>query len=116
VNKIMRKIVLVLSILLIGMMLTPAVTAQTSENLEWGVEIGDQTFFDFYYWADSYMTLNENMYVNITGPMGTIPDPLTDYYDIPDTLADVKWVNGTDMGMMLMIFMYIWKIALPTGM
>ena len=112
----MRKIVLILSILLIGMMLTPAVTAQTSQNLEWEVEIGDQTFFKFYYWdLDGLPTFNENMYVNITGPMGTIPDPLADYYDIPDTLADAKWVNGTDMGMMIGILMYIWKIALPTG-
>jgi len=55
------------------------------------------------------------MYVNIIGPIGTIPDPLTDYWDIPDTIAMMKWVNGTDMGMYIAILMYIWKIAVPTG-
>lgn len=97
------------------MIATPPVTAQTSESLEWGVEIGDETFFEFYYWSEGYLTLNENVFANITGPIDVIPDPLTDYWNIPNITADVTWVNGTDMGMMLMIFMYIWKFAMPTG-
>jgi hypothetical protein len=118
VSKIKRKVILILSILLIGMMLAgpSPVTAQTSENLDWGIEVGDITNFSFYYWAEeSDITLNENMYINITGPMGVIPDPLINYSDIPDTPAEALWVNGTDMGFMLMIIIYVWKIAIPTG-
>jgi hypothetical protein len=39
VCKIKKKVVLIISVLLAGLMLTPPVTAQTSENLEWGVEV-----------------------------------------------------------------------------
>ena len=110
------RVILVLSFLLIGMMLATPASAQTSQNFEWEVEIGDMSYFSFYYWEEmSGTTIDEDIYLNITGPIDAVPDPLTDWWDIPDINADIKFVNGTDIGIMATVFLYTWKIAVPTG-
>ena len=96
------------------MMLAAPVAAQTSQNLEWGIEAPQMTYFHLNYEGDPY-PIDEDMYGNITGPLAAIPDPLTNFSDIPDTLVDLKYLNGTDLGMYIMWFLFTLKMAVPTG-
>lgn len=95
-------------------MLASPVAAQTSQNLEWGIVAPKMTYFHFCYEADPIM-IDEGIYGNITGPLAAMPDPLTNFSDIPDTLVDLKFLNGTDLGMFIIWTLFSLKMAVPIG-
>ena len=96
------------------MLLAVPAIAQTSQNLEWRIGVGDTFYYHFYYNSEPFL-VDEELYANITGPMAAIPDPLTNFSDIPDVPADIKYLNGSDPGMMILFVLFSLKMAVPVG-
>ncbi|MHA1964587.1 MAG: hypothetical protein ACXACG_03235 [Candidatus Thorarchaeota archaeon] len=109
-----RKVVATISTLILCLVMLTPVASQTSQGFEWIVAIGDEYQYDVSYWEGS-ITLDEDMYFNVTADPGTIPDLLTDWWAIPDLSGDVYYANGTDPGLMVLVFMFSWKMAVPIG-
>ncbi|MHA2047216.1 MAG: hypothetical protein ACW99G_20690 [Candidatus Thorarchaeota archaeon] len=114
----MKKLVTIItSILLIGVFLTPPVAAQTSEALEWNIEVGDLSHFNFRFYLEllSSDTI-EDFYFNVSQAPPAIPDPLTDWWSIPSPILESYWANGTDASSDLNLFIpFIFNVAVPIG-
>ena len=96
-------------------MFAPPVTAQTSENLDWGVEVVDMFYFNIDYWEGISVDINEDFYCNVTGPIPTIPDPVSSFIGIPDVPLTIEFLNATTMGLLLMFITFAMKVTVPTG-
>lgn len=113
-----RALQLILALSFIGMFLVSPVAAATSQGLEWGVVVGDTFEFTM---ESSEDDMSEDIYLNITGAATlAIPDPLTDWNDIPDDLdIGFWWANGTSMGFYVLVFLGLIStgamIAVPIG-
>jgi hypothetical protein len=108
-----RKVIALISTLLLGLVLITPVAAQTSQGLDWTVDVGDQYHFNVYYWEG--ILVHEDMYLNVTSNHAILPDPLTDWWNIPEPPIEVYYANGTDPGIISLVFMFSWKIAVPIG-
>ncbi len=116
VRKMKRLVMIITSVLLIGALLTPPAVAQTSESLEWSIEVDDQWHFNIYWWSEGYQSMEDDFYFSPSGIPAAIPDLLTDWWDIPDTLGNLYWTNGTDANINLgPFFNFVFKVAVPTG-
>ncbi|MFX1441491.1 MAG: hypothetical protein ACFFFD_14695, partial [Promethearchaeota archaeon] len=67
---------------IITMLSYPTVVAQTNQGLEWGYDPEDEVSFMMHLDAED-MQIDEEIYVNSTGPLPSIPDSLTNWSDIP---------------------------------
>jgi len=110
----LKREIIALTSVLIGIILIAPVAAQTSQGFEWTVEVGDQYRYNVFYWEEG-IYLHEDMYINITTNHLSVPDPLTDWWDIPEPPAEVYYANGTSPGMMSMVFIYTMKLVVPIG-
>ena len=110
----MRSKIIALTSVLLGLLLIAPVAAETSQGLNWTVEIGDQYRYNVLYWEEGTY-FHEDMYINITVNHLALPDPLTDWWDIPDPPGEVYYANGTSPGMLAMVFVYTWKLVVPIG-
>ena len=98
-----RALQLVLALSFVGMFLVSPVAAATSQGLEWGVAVGDSYEFTM---SSSEDDLSEGIYLNITDtPTLAIPDPLSDWGDIPDDF---------DIGFQRVVRIYEQKVDLAT--
>ncbi|MGY5852800.1 MAG: hypothetical protein RTU92_04465 [Candidatus Thorarchaeota archaeon] len=112
----MKRLVLIITIiLLIGVLIPPPVVAQTSEGLEWNIEVDDQWHFNIRYWTEGYPEMEDDFYFSPSGVPDAIPDPLTDWWDIPDIPGDLYWWNDTDASGLETFFDFLFKVAVPTG-
>jgi len=78
-----------------------AAAVPTDQGLDWAVAQGDV----FYYHAELYdlsesnplgvMNAAEDIYMNLTDPLPTIPDDMTSYMEIPMVMPESFFVNGT---------------------
>jgi len=114
------KVISIIMVLLPVMIFATPITAQTSQGLQWNISIGEQTFFHYYYWADHLHDENEDVYFNVTGSIGDIPNPLDDWWNIPDVAVEVKYLNGTEFSPgypspIDYILFLTWKTAVPIG-
>lgn len=111
----MKRKIIVLTSVLLGILLVAPVAAQTSQGLEMTTDPGNQYFYNVLYWEEG-IYLHEDMYVNITSNHLALPDPLTDWWDIPEPPADLYYANGTIPTMpFIMVFMYALKLFVPIG-
>lgn len=82
----------------VAMFFVSPVAAATSEGLEWGVALNDEFTYQFKWVDEGDTTLDEGVNVTVDSTPGTIPDPLSDYADIPDVDIDLYYTNGTSLG------------------
>ncbi len=108
-----RKAFALFSVLLLGLVMCVPVAADTSQGLSWAVQVGDQYFYNIYYWEAGIV--HEDMYFNVTSNHAALPDPLTDWWHIPDVPGSAYYANGSDPGILVFVFLYAWKIAVPIG-
>ena len=109
-----RKIILVTFGLLVLLQFAP-VAALTSQGFDWTVEVGDQYHYNVLYWEEE-VYYHEDMYVNITSNHLAVPDPLTDWWDIPEPPAELYYSNGTTpIGTIGLVFIYAMKLVVPIG-
>ncbi|NWF97207.1 MAG: hypothetical protein HXY34_13805 [Candidatus Thorarchaeota archaeon] len=105
---------------LAGMVLMTPVAAATSQGLAWGVKLNDQFNFDM---VVNDVTgdddVDEIIYLRVNTAPDVIPNIITNWTEIPDVDLDFKWVNGTDMGFSVLIFLFLalvgMKFAVPIG-
>ncbi|MHA2026127.1 MAG: hypothetical protein ACW98U_09520 [Candidatus Thorarchaeota archaeon] len=112
-----RLVTIITSGLLIGVLLAPPVVAQTSQALEWDIEVEDLWHFNFRFYLEllSSDTI-EDFYFNVSVAPTAIPDPLTDWWNIPSPLLESYWANGTDASSDLSLFIpFIFNVAVPIG-
>jgi hypothetical protein len=100
------------------MFLVTPVAAATSQGLEWGAAYGHLVEYEMSSIHDE--SFNEDIYINVTAvPTSAIPDPLTDWSDIPDFSLDFWWANDTSMGLIAIVFLGIaligQKFVVPIG-
>ncbi|MHA1935880.1 MAG: hypothetical protein ACW97A_11405 [Candidatus Thorarchaeota archaeon] len=104
---------------LVALFVATPVEAATSQGFEWGVGFGDR--FDYTLTGDDGVdTFDEAIYINVTAvPALAIPDPLTDWGNIPDFDVEFWWANGTSMGLLVLVFLGLIavgsKLVLPIG-
>ncbi|MHA1481212.1 MAG: hypothetical protein ACTSQZ_07305 [Candidatus Thorarchaeota archaeon] len=113
-----RALQVILALGFVGMFLVSPVAAATSQGLEWGVVVGDS--FDFTI-TSSEDDISEDITLNITSAATfAIPDPLSDWNDIPNDLGiGFWWANDTSMGIFILAFLGLFftggQIAVPVG-
>lgn len=114
-----RALQVILALAIVSMFLISPIAAATSQGLEWGFVIDDR--FDFTL-ASPVDGLSEQMYMNITAmPVAAIPDPLTDWFDIPNPSVGMWWANGTSLNLAYILAVFFGltpvgsKIAVPIG-
>jgi hypothetical protein len=118
VRDLKRLVTIIMSVLIIGVLLTPPVAAQTSEALEWNIKVGDLWHFNFRFWIDEPIGVDmiDDFYFNVSVAPAAIPDPLTDWWNIPSPLLESYWANGTDASSELSMFIpFIFSVAVPIG-
>ncbi|MHA1771565.1 MAG: hypothetical protein ACTSXS_08295 [Candidatus Thorarchaeota archaeon] len=97
-----RALNVLLALSVITMFLVSPVAAATSQGLEWGFAKGDKWDFTL---KVSSEKIDEQIYANITNmPVLAIPDPLTSWDNIPFPTVGMYWANGTDIGLMALLF------------
>ncbi|MGY5873435.1 MAG: hypothetical protein RTV72_14385 [Candidatus Thorarchaeota archaeon] len=95
-------VMLITTIMLLSLISMPTAAAvPTDQGLDWAVAQGDV----FYYHAELYdlsesnplgvMNAAEDIYMNLTDPLPTIPDDMTSYMEIPMVIPESFFVNGT---------------------
>ena len=103
----------------VAMFLISPVAAATSEGLEWGVALNDEFTYHFTWIDEGDTTLDEGVNVTVDSTPGAIPDPLTDYNDIPDVNIDLYYTNGTSLGFEALVLLGFITIGgyftVPTG-
>ncbi|NHJ14651.1 MAG: hypothetical protein EAX95_13310 [Candidatus Thorarchaeota archaeon] len=110
-----RKGIALCSALLLGFVLLAQVAAEpTSQGLEWTVNVGDVHYFIVDYWEGGD-AIHEDMYYNVSSNHAAMPDPLVDWWDIPDVPLNLYFANGTDASMLAVLFAYGWKVTVPIG-
>ena len=108
-----RKIIITLTFVLLGILLIAPVAAVTSQGLDWTVEVGDHHYYNVLYWEEG-IYFHEDMYFNISSNHLALPDPLTDWWDIPEPPAYLYYTNGTSPTMMFnLVFIYAMKLFVP---
>lgn len=112
-----RALQVILALAIVSIFMISPIAAATSQGLEWGFVNGDR--FDFTL-ASPEDGFSEQMYMNITDmPAAAIPDPLTDWFNIPDPSIGMWWENGTSLGIYSFMFIGLLavgsKIAVPIG-
>jgi hypothetical protein len=110
-----RKAVALFSALLLGLVLLAPVAAEpTSQGLEWTVDAGDVHYFYVDYWEEAG-ELHEDMYYNVTSNHASLPDPLIDWWDIPEVPFVFYFANGTIANDYALLLAYSWKVTVPIG-
>ena len=111
-----RALQVILALAIVSIFMISPIAAATSQGLEWGFVNGDR--FDFTLEVPD-VGINEQMYMNITSmPALAIPDPLSDWFAIPDPSVGIWWANGTTCtysGIFFGLLAVGSKIAVPTG-
>jgi len=103
-----RTLVLLVAAATVLMFAVSPAAAATSQNLSWGVAENDQ--FNFTFDAanpDEGLSLHEGMYMLVTDAPPTIPNVVTDWTQVPTVDLDMKWTNGTSIGLYVLIFLGI---------
>ncbi|MHA2211198.1 MAG: hypothetical protein ACXABV_18735 [Candidatus Thorarchaeota archaeon] len=90
------------------------VVAQTNQGLTWGFDPGDEYHFEFHLDAED-MQIDEEIYFNSSDALPTIPDSLDNWTDIPWVTIDAFYANGTDLGIIALIFLTALNFQLPVG-
>jgi hypothetical protein len=96
------------------MLSSPPVIAQTNQGLEWGFDPENEYHFMMNLEGDG-MLINEEIYVNSSDPLPTIPDSLDNWTDIPWVALDAYFTNGTDLGIYVILFLTALNFHLPIG-
>lgn len=113
-----RTLNLILVLAILSMFLVAPVAAATSQGLEWGPAYGFTVEYEMSSVHDD--SFNEDIYINVTAvPTAAIPDPLTDWSNIPDFTLGFWWANGTSMGLVAIVFLGVYfvgaKFVVPIG-
>jgi hypothetical protein len=90
------------------------VVAQTNQGLEWGFDPSDEYYFEFHLDAED-MQIDEEIYFNSSDTLPTIPDSLDNWTDIPYIIMNSYYANGTDLGIIQLVFLTALNIQLPIG-
>jgi hypothetical protein len=88
--------------------------AQTNQGLEWGYDPEDEVHFMLHLDAED-MQIDEEIYVNGTVPLPSIPDSLTNWSDIPYGDLYAYYANGTDIGIIALTLVTALRFQLPIG-
>jgi hypothetical protein len=113
-----RTLSVFLVVAIVSMFLVAPVAAATSQGLEWGAAYGHKVEYEMSSIHDE--AFNEDIYINVTAvPTAAIPDPLTDWSNIPDFTLKFWWANGTSMGIISLVFLGVFfiggKFVVPLG-
>jgi len=109
-----RALTLLTVIFLLGMMHVVPVTAATNQGLEWGVEPDATIEYELFVDAPD-IAYDGGIYVEYNAPTPTIPDSITDWLDIPYFDTDFFYANGTEMGIIALIFLAAYNFHVPIG-
>ena len=90
------QIIIVMSFL--AMFLISPVAAATSEGLEWGVADNDLFTFGYSVIEEGVPLNTDDVNITMTVNPGPIDDPLTDWNNIPQSLPDWVYANGSALG------------------
>jgi hypothetical protein len=82
--------------------------------LEWGFDPSDEYHFEFHLDAED-MQIDEEIYFNSSDTLPTIPDSLDNWTDIPWVTIDAFYANGTDLGIIVLVFLTALNFQLPIG-
>jgi hypothetical protein len=111
----MNRVKALLAVLCITAMLSyPPVVAQTNQGLEWGFNAEDEFHFIMHLDAED-MLIDEEIYINSTGPLPSIPDSLTNWSEIPYETLNAYYANGTSLGIIAITFVTALNFYLPIG-
>jgi len=81
------------------------VAAATSQNLSWGVADDYQANFTMDATnPEEDLSLHEGMYIIVTAAPPTIPNVITVWTQVPTVTVDMKWTNGTSIGLYALLF------------
>ena len=111
----MKRVCALIGILLLAILVaTPLAIAQTNQGLEWGFTPEDEHHFMMHLDADD-MLIDEEIYFNSSDTLPMIPDSLDNWTDIPYVIMDSYYANGTDVGIIVLIFLAAHNFQLPIG-
>ncbi len=109
-----RKLLAILLLTFTCCMNIPTSLAATSQNLEWGIEIGDRFDFLLVLEVSGLSQLEEPFYLNVTD-IDILEDPITSFWDIGNVSFGGYWTNDTSMSTIISVFDYAPRVAVPVG-
>ncbi len=113
-----RTLQIILALSLASMFLISPVAAATSQGLSWGIAVDDEFTYQFKFVDEGEVTLDEGVNVTVT-TRPTIPDPITDWLELPEVYIDLVYTNGTALGLEAIVLLGILAFgglfALPIG-
>ncbi|TFG99326.1 hypothetical protein E4H12_03125 [Candidatus Thorarchaeota archaeon] len=109
-----RATIVVVVLLVLGMII-PQTLAATSQGLFYRMEDGNRFYFTLDATSDSESMFTETIYFEIENASKPIPDPLTDLADLDYPDVGIYYENGTSMGIMSLIFIFMPQFVFPVG-
>ena len=106
---------LVLVTLLVIVSIIPQTLAITSQGLFYRMEDGDRFYFTMEMNDEGDILPTEVIYVEIENASKPIPEPLTDLADLDYLDLAFYFENGTSMGFMTLMFLFIPDFEYPVG-
>ena len=111
-----RKLALfVLVAMMASMLVIPQVLAATGDGLFYRPNVGDRFYFDFYLMYGGDVMIDEVIYMEITDPNPSIPDPLTNLTDLPFISPYFYYKNGTPCGLEILALAFMAYFEYPVG-
>ncbi|MFW9768191.1 MAG: hypothetical protein ACFFF9_11795 [Candidatus Thorarchaeota archaeon] len=105
-----------LVVILILTMLISAlpVNAQTDQGFEWGFAYDDEIHFMMHLNGTGFQ-IDEEIYLVSNDTLLTIPDSMDNWTDIPYTVMNAYYANGTQLGIEILTFVAMYNVYLPIG-
>ena len=101
-----RTLQIILALSLASMFLISPAIAATSQALEWGVTVGDEPTYRFKFVDEGEVTFDEGVNITVTS-IPVIPDPITDWVQIPTVLSTMVYTNGSAIGLEAIVLLGI---------
>lgn len=105
-----RTLIVILAFSFISMFMISSVAAATSQGFEWGVSVDDEFTYAFKFVDEGVTTLDERINITITSAP-SIPDPMSDWTDIPECFIDIVYFNGTALGLEIIIILGVLAVG-----
>ena len=109
-----RTLQAIMAFAVLAMLLAGTASAATSQGLEWGITVGDQSNFDITATTEGVVETDEVIYMEVL-VRPVIPNIITALGELPfdDLDLDISWANGTDLGWSGLIFILLF-VATPS--
>ncbi|TFG31703.1 hypothetical protein EU528_05435 [Candidatus Thorarchaeota archaeon] len=106
--------IVIVALLAIALVI-PQTLAITSQGLFYRVEDGDRFYFSLESYDKEEIVYDEIFYIEIENASKPIPEPLTDLADLDYLDVGFYFQNGTSMGLLVLLFIFIPDIEYPVG-